>query len=613
MLAALLVFGSPAARALDAELNRPYHLQVILDLGGERGLTPVFADRVQRELHDILQTELGELARVEVVRDHPLLKDVRARGLEIALTAFHRVSDTKTHFVRIRQQGGRYEIQARPFDGLTALPGPVVRTEETSDRALVARTAAFLVLGDFALVGTVGKVGVEGAQVTFKGGGLVSSLKRWVDVGDVFAVVQITGGGDELHASKFEWALLQVSKPPRDGVCTCQYYHRFQVDTLTGQADVLGYRCLKLPTVRGPLRIRFIDYKTHGPYPDLRVHVGASGFNDPSPRKLITAEKGLLPHHEEPFAHIAFVSVMGGTRARAHIPVEILPGRTLDCLVSVNEQDEIQNQKEMRRDRWLRRIYDSLRAADDRVRDLNELSRQKKLPVALCRARDGLVNLKADFKSLTAERNRLRQEEGFDLTEGDKRLALLRARQQELDHFATRLARIVKEETDPRKQDMLGMIEQARLLETQAEFARAIDLYEKVLADHPRQANVRKRLVALRRAWAVQSAAHRQARQYIYEAWPRLQTPAEMKAGLPEVRKAFQVCADLGDTLSPHKILRVNVSHTDQLRKRLATLRPRDREDDRKEAEIIVAVAKDLSRLQDAVEKYVKEHKPALP
>jgi hypothetical protein len=75
------------------------------------------------------------------------------------------------------------------------------------------------------------------------------------------------------------------------------------------------------------------------------------------------------------------------------------------------------------------------------------------------------------------------------------------------------------------------------------------------------------------------------------------------------VKAAFEVCKERADTLSPVKILRANVSHTDQLRKRLATLRPRDFEDDRKEAEIIAAVAKDLGKLHEQVENYLKDHK----
>jgi hypothetical protein len=203
----------------------------------------------------------------------------------------------------------------------------------------------------------------------------------------------------------------------------------------------------------------------------------------------------------------------------------------------------------------------------------------------------------------------LQKEEGFRLPEGDKRLAELRRRRHELDQFVTRLDKIVKKETDPRKRDMLGMIEQAGLLETQAEYAKAIDLYEKVLAYDSEQTKVRKRLLALRKAWVVRDREHARARAYIYETWPKLETPTDLRDGLPKVKAAFEVCKERADALSPLRILRANVSHTDQLRKRLATLRPRDFEDDRKEAEIIATLAKDLGKLHDRVENYLKDQK----
>src|SRR5581483_6120008 len=65
------LIGLPAAQAAQPEAHTPYHLQVVLHVAKHRLLTDVFRDRVERELRDGLQASLGELARVEVVRDHP--------------------------------------------------------------------------------------------------------------------------------------------------------------------------------------------------------------------------------------------------------------------------------------------------------------------------------------------------------------------------------------------------------------------------------------------------------------------------------------------------------------------------------------------------------------
>src|SRR5437763_17164105 len=76
-----LSVASPARAALDPELKTPYQLRVVLHIADHRALTPVFQQQFQRELAGQLQLTYGALARVEVVRVHRLLKDIRARGL----------------------------------------------------------------------------------------------------------------------------------------------------------------------------------------------------------------------------------------------------------------------------------------------------------------------------------------------------------------------------------------------------------------------------------------------------------------------------------------------------------------------------------------------------
>src|SRR5260370_42054304 len=82
ILASLIVlfFWQPSrARAdLDPGFDQPYHLQIVLHIADNRFLTPIFQEQVERELRDHLQLTYGPLAKVEVVRHHPLLREVRA-------------------------------------------------------------------------------------------------------------------------------------------------------------------------------------------------------------------------------------------------------------------------------------------------------------------------------------------------------------------------------------------------------------------------------------------------------------------------------------------------------------------------------------------------------
>ena len=107
--------------ALDPELKTPYQLKVVLHFADNRLLTPVFCERVERDLHDGLQASFGDLVNVEVTRKDPHLKEVLQNGLK-SLEGWRERSAFKTHFVLIDYSGVHYEIQARQFDGLTGRP-----------------------------------------------------------------------------------------------------------------------------------------------------------------------------------------------------------------------------------------------------------------------------------------------------------------------------------------------------------------------------------------------------------------------------------------------------------------------------------------------------------
>jgi hypothetical protein len=630
----LLLTGLSQARAanLNPEMKKPYQLNVVLDVGDHRVFTAVFKDQVRRDLRDILQADLGKLAQVKVefldalvkkprgrksALTLALLKDVRARGLQKPLDGFKEVIGVKTHFVRLRFANGRYRIEARQHDGLTGMASPLVRSRQTSDRLLVARTAAVLVRRDFGLVGTV--TGVNGDMVTLKvKGGLLKessgklvSLGRWVGPGEVFAVAQITRGGGGLRSVELQWALLQVSRAPEDGKCECQYFRRFADDRLVRRGGVLAYRCLKLTTVRAPLRLRLLDFETRKGYDGLQVKVSSRGFEGDT-KNTTTDSTGKIIPLSETYAHVAFVSVFVGDEAQLRFPVAMLSDRTVDCYVSIDPAVEARAQKGLRRDNWVRRVYDSLAVAADRVPELNQLMKKSKLAQAAAQAEEGLRSLDADLKSLAAERQRLKKEGGVDLSEGDQRLNELRKRRQELDRFLKRLLKVRKEARDSDRALVLKMIARARLLESQADFAQAIKIYEKILDEHRKETNVRKRLKRLADAWVIQSKDHRAARLYIYEKWPKIKGPVALAKNLKTVRAKWKECQKAHDLLTPLKLLRVNLRHAHALKKRMADLRPKESEDDRKEVKVIGQVAGELKQLHEEITKYLKKEKPPI-
>jgi hypothetical protein len=607
-----------SARAdLDPMLEKTYELHVVLHIAEHRSLTPIFQAQIERQLRDHLRLTLGKLANVKILRTHALMGDVRARGLQQALDGWADLSGIKTHFVLIEFNNGRYEMQARQHDGMSGLSSPVVRRDATSDRRLVARKAALLVDRDFGLAATT-ITGADGkVQLAIQGGNLGVPLRRWLKSGAVFAVARITQEGGRQRATRLDWAILQVLDEPTHGVCHCRFITRFKENELTQGGSVVGYRCLQLATTSVPLRLRILDDNAQAevPLPSMQVHVGSSDFGAPDAFKQATGPDGLVVT-DRPFANVAFVQVLSGPTERARFPVALVDDRIVVCRLRANVEADARGQLELRKDRWMRRIYDLLLADGSRVQYLNERLRTSRED-ALAVSQAGVKGLEEDIASLRLEHQHLCEEAdklgkgALDLSEGDQRLKELCNRQQALKDFKNRLEKALQDEGSEQAKTLRTVLERARLLESQAEFDQALQLYRKVLKESPDQPKVKRYLDGLEQAWKINSPEHQQARDYIYNEWSKKLDTAALKAGLPKAREALAVLQNAGDHLTPQKLLQANLVHVAALKARLEVLRQRESEDNRNEARTIGRLAADLSRLhQEATALLPKKNGP---
>jgi hypothetical protein len=608
----------PAARgALDPESNKPYHLQVILHMAPNRVFTPVFRDQVHRQLHDSLQAALGDLAQVEVRSDQPLPKDVASKGLQ-ALDDDTNLSHQKIHFVLINFDNGRYEIEARQHDGFTGLSSPVVRYASTSDRQLVARSAALLINQDFGPAGTVEVDRLDGdkVDVTLKGGALGVPLDRWLKKDQVFAVSQIYREGPQQRAIRMPWTLLQVLEQPRDAVCHCRLLHRKE-NPLPRAASVLGYRCLKLGTTQGLARLRVVaEDKLHPPLNGKPVRFSAHGFDEATVDRTATKPDGLVESHR-PYENVAFVRIYEGESLLARVPVEIVDGLTITCPVFVNPAAEAKGQLYARRSRWLKHLYEEASVADTLVQELNAMAGQPS-EKRLARAQEGLATLKEEINNLTAERESLRAEAAGQLPaatpliqkEDEESLQGLQNRRGELEGYIAQLEKIIKEEQNPKRREWKDMVARADLLERDAEFEKAMELYERVLNEAGNDPQLREKLNTLKRSWGRDSEAHKQARAFIYNVWPKQETAAQMKSHLDEALKAFEACKKAGDILSPRKLLKTCVEQSARLAKEAEGLKPEAREDDRRTAKTIIDLTEQLQKFNEQVKQYLANAKP---
>ena len=128
-LTAIFVVGiyfttTPARAALDPETKKPYQFQIVLHIDASRVFTPLFQEQLQRDLANELKLIFGALARIEVTRTHPLLRDIETKGLNATLEGWDALSEQTTHFVFLDYAQGAYRIRTRFHDGPTGQTGP---------------------------------------------------------------------------------------------------------------------------------------------------------------------------------------------------------------------------------------------------------------------------------------------------------------------------------------------------------------------------------------------------------------------------------------------------------------------------------------------------------
>ena len=613
VLLAALFLPAPARADLDAEADKPYRLDVVLDLARHRLLTDVFRQQVLRQLRDGLRSAFGNLAEVRILDKHPLLAQVRKQGLKEALDRWLDLDGVKTHFVLIDYAAGEYVIRTRQHDGLTGQSSPVVRTARTADRQFVARLAALLIDRDFGVVGTVRGEPAQTAVLDLKGGQLDVPLDRWVKKGDIFVMVPVRPPAPAPRLPLGEAPVLQVVDGPDKGVCKCRVFERYQ-----RRPGAAGYRCLRLHTIKAPLRLRLMERNAATPTPvrDLRIEVRRNSFekkDEPEPViQDFSNPDGYFPQQvvkENVFENIAFVTV--DIKPRALVPVPIVGDAPVLVRVVVKEApagNELAENKRL----WDVETVEAGQVQRGLFKELQELAAKPKLrDRALKRARDGLKTAKDEWIRLSGQRTELvkkAQQEGttLDLTFGDQWLKALEKGNTELENYIATQEKILAEENNPQRQKLLALVQQGKLEEGRAEFGKALELYDRAIKEGFDDAKLKGHRDDLAKRWNTSDADLRRARAHIYGTWPRadlLRDPDAVKEALA----AFKTCSEQRDLLGPQKLLQVAIAHSGKLQEQRQALELDAKDEDRKTAEAIADASRALKKLITEVQKYLEQ------
>jgi tetratricopeptide (TPR) repeat protein len=599
-VAAVSVAG--AAPAADVDVARPYDYRIILRIAPHRLLTQEFRRQLRDELQDGVQAALGPLAVVDVV------SAAAAPDAWLdpnTLGAHSETGPAKRHFIEVSFADGRYTIRARQHDGSTGLASPLVREARTADRGFVGRLITRCIEQDFGPVGTViafDKAN-DHAVLEIRGGNLASAeLDRMIPAGSVFALARIQGSPP--RGRPVEAAYLVTLAEPKDGRCECRFVYRY--DGQLADWAAVPYRALMLGAGRAPVRLRFVD-RTGLAVSGLQVLVSADGFRTETVRDQGAIRDGGFDT-QRAYDRIAYVLVTSGRVKVAQIPVPVIDDRTTLCQVTPAEGGEARQQIELDARNLHQRLVDILhRLAAQHERLKRDVDAQSHA-AALDEITRGLDRLDDELAVLTAEAMRLRREAGRTdsvrpiLEQCDLFVGEIRKRRDRLRQDQDDLRSALKSEADqvPQRDTYLALLNRANAHLRAAEFDEALQTYDEILNKIGERQDVRKRKEALEAKWKIKNDAQRQARAFVYGAWSNMHSVEDVRANLPKAREAFETLKQVGDRLTPQKLLLAAPAAADIMEKAVEEIK-------KSESDVEKLNLKPLQQLSAELFAFIKE------
>jgi tetratricopeptide (TPR) repeat protein len=133
----------------------------------------------------------------------------------------------------------------------------------------------------------------------------------------------------------------------------------------------------------------------------------------------------------------------------------------------------------------------------------------------------------------------------------------VRKQRDRLTQTQTALQEAIKTEQrqEPERDNVLALLRKADGERQDADFDGALKTYDEILKRFGDRLDVRKTRDDLERAWQVKNDQHRQARVFVYETWPNMRTVEDVERNLPKAREALAVCKQVGDRLTPLKLM----------------------------------------------------------
>jgi hypothetical protein len=383
--------------------------------------------------------------------------------------------------------------------------------------------------------------------------------------------------------------------------------------------SIVGYRCIKLGTVKAPLRLRWMQETPRRLKPldtSLSVDIRRHGFMGEDATKLQknTGRNGVLDTLREGdkgvFNHVVFVSVTAGMRKefRPQVPIALVDDQPI--AIEVNAAQDDNTLFSVRKTAWQRDVYDNLRVQINLFKELESLAAKPEQRTAVIEMADrGLKRSRTDRANLLAEKTELAEAASraripLDTTHEDRRLKEMEEGESLLERFLAEQKKIEASDNDPKIKKWRFEVERAKLLEKDLEIGEALDIYEQIQREGFKDDGLDRHLKQLQELWKTKDAEHKDARNFIYRVWPMLDTD-RLKENLPKARKAFDKCKEVRDFVSIRKLLKGTESHADRLTKELSDLQPELIIDHEKPALLLKKVSGEIVNLGKDIQEHL--------
>lgn len=580
-------------------MQQPYQLRVILQVNEHPLLTAQYINQIREEIRDALQRDLGATGQVQVVVYDPTdpkkdayMKEVLENGWG-ALDNVHPITGEKKHLIRLEYQDGVYDIQSRQVDGDTGFVSRL-RKERTSDRLWVAREASLMVAKDFGLTASIGQVTGSTVRFQLRAGQYGQAESIRVHDGEIFAVCRLYNDArqGQVMGSRLLDTFLFVTGVGTDGMCTGRLFSR-QREPFRKDRGVIGFRTIRLGTMRAPLQVRVTDLKTNEPIAGCEVQIYPGGYPSEQdaitrpPIKLGATDNTGRIRSNELFSHVAFARFQYG-RFSVNIPVALFDDQIADIKLVGSAEAEKYADFEYELRPWVSSVYELRnRVQDVYERVIPELRQQGKNDEVL----QALEKLAKDIRTEVAElQTRLKPLAEKSKDAGPIAASKIKEAESNLKVLldaAQRMEEHVRDERDPspaRKKYNQGKQEEDNL-----QFDKAIALYEEAIKLEKNPTFV-SRLEKLKQAWAIKDAEHRAAREYITKVWPKKKWN-DLLENISDLEKHIDVLNRRNDYLGAQLLYRANVDHLTNMNNVLNSLQTNNSDEDQQKAELIEKTA----------------------